>query len=249
MHRMKRTTLWCDNPDCRREFVKISSDVSACNYCSRSCAVSVNNKKFPKRGTGPRMCARAGCKNIVGSWLKYCSSACRRGVRQKFTKEKLVGLICAMAYRLGRTPARREASDIAFACVYYFGSWNAAITAAGLIPNRSHSQRMYHRTMTKAKDGHRCDSISEAIVDNWLTDPAIAHEKDARYPTTHHRADWRVGGLFIEYFGLVNDSPRYMKALEEKREMCKEFGIPLIELYPDDLYPTSLLAERLRAML
>lgn len=153
------------------------------------------------------------------------------------------------AYTLGRTPAKREARDIVYACVYYFGSWNNAISAAGLAPNRSHNQRMYRRVMTQAKDGHRCDSISEALIDNWLTDHGIAHERDVAYPVTRHKADWKIGEIFVEYFGLAKDSARYDRATKEKQALCKKLGITLLALYPDDIYPALRLVKRLRSVL
>ncbi|MBI4133231.1 hypothetical protein HY478_01310 [Candidatus Uhrbacteria bacterium] len=105
--------------------------------------------------------------------------------------------------------------------------------------------------LTKAKDGHVCDSVSEALIDNWLTEHGIAHERDARYPGgTNHTADWRVGDtVFLEYFGLAHDSPRYDKAISEKKKICEQHAILLIEIYPQDLYPTMQLSEKIPSLL
>lgn len=131
-------------------------------------------------------------------------------------------------------------------CIRTFGSWNNAVLAAGLTPNRSHDNRMYKRTGTKATDGHLCDSASEALVDNWLVDKSIAHERNVRYPNTGHLADWSVGnGVFVEYFGLANDSPRYDRAVEKKRSLCRQNNIQLIEIYAEDLYPNRRLEQKL----
>lgn len=241
----KRRSFECENEDCRRTFEKRASQVLDHNFCSRSCAVSVNNKRFPKRGVGPRQCARSGCMNIVKGDLKYCSTACRKGVRRRFTKEQLIATIRQTRREIGRVPGKREVEEIRYACVYYFGSWNKSILAAGLKPNRSHSQRMYKRVMTKAKDGHACDSVSEAIVDNWLTDHRIKHARDASYPFTHHKADWDIGGIFVEYFGLAQDSPRYDRTIKTKRNLCRKHNIPLVEIYPEDIYPDILLERKL----
>ena len=119
-----------------------------------------------------------------------------------------------------------------------FGSGKKAIETAGLIPNRSHDHIMYKRTKTKATDGHLCDSISEAIIDNWLTENKITHERNANYPTSKHLADWSIKDkMFIEYFGLAKDSPRYDKSIREKKKLCKQYKIKLVAIYPDDLYP------------
>jgi hypothetical protein len=144
-----------------------------------------------------------------------------------------------------RAPAKREAPEIAHACIWAFGSWNNALEKAGLEPNRSHSQRMYKRTSTVALDGHNCDSISEATIDNWLTKQKILHSRDVPYPGTRHRADWGIGNkIFVEYFGLANDSPRYDRSIREKRALCKKKGIQLVEIYPNDLYPTLKIKEK-----
>lgn len=245
----KSTRFQCENERCGQMFERRPSAISPHNFCSGSCAAIVNNQKFPKWKIGPRQCARSGCVNIVKGELKYCSASCRKGVRRRFTTEGLIQHIQKKVRVLGRTPGKREMPDIADACVHYFGSWNNAIIAAGLIPNRSDNQRMYHRTRTTAKDGHKCDSVSEAIIDNWLTDRHITHTRDVAYPATHHKADWKIGVAFVEYFGLAEDSPRYDRAVKKKRGLCKKHKIPLIELYPQDLYPALMLDRKLKNMI
>ncbi len=154
----------------------------------------------------------------------------------------------ARARKLKRTPAKREMLDIASAAVNTFKTWNGAIKAAGLVTNRSHDHRMYKRVMTTARDGHSCDSISEAIIDNWLTEHKIAHQRDVKYPDTNHKADWVIGKrIFVEYFGLANDSPRYDREIRKKRAICKKVGIKLIAIYPKDLYPQVRLEKKLVA--
>ncbi len=73
----------------------------------------------------------------------------------------------------------------------------------------------------------------------WLTENKISHEKDAPYPTTKHKADWSIGSkkIFIEYFGLAEDSPRYDRSITKKRTLCHKHKIKLIEIYSQDLYP------------
>ncbi|MBI4160274.1 hypothetical protein HY504_03845 [Candidatus Wolfebacteria bacterium] len=136
------------------------------------------------------------------------------------------------------------------ACIKLFGSWNNAIIAAGLQPNRSHSQRMYKRILTKALDGHYCDSISELLIDNWLYKNKILHERDVHYPKTHHKADWAVSigsrKIFVEYFGLANDSPRYDRSIKEKKKLCHKNKISLISIYPKDLYPKTFFEDNLK---
>ncbi len=245
-HKTRRKILQCDNPDCRKEFPRALNDILAHNYCSQSCAAHINNKKFPKRGPGFKVCGYASCnKKFVGE-TKYCSRPCYASSRKKHSLEKLIEEVRKISKQFGRIPAKREIRLISEACIKAFGSWNSAIIAAGLTPNRSDSQRMYHQTQTTAKDGHKCDSVSEAIIDNWLTDRHIVHARDAVYPATHHKADLEVNGQFIEYFGLAGDSPRYDRAVKKKRGLCKQHDIPLIELYPVDLYPSLILDQKLK---
>ena len=168
--------------------------------------------------------------------------------RKKYTLSELIEKLKHVNSVLGRVPAKREVKGLADACINAFGAWNKAILAAGLSPNRSHNQRMYKRVNTKAKDGHLCDSISEAIIDNWLTDSDIGHTRDVLYPTTHHRADWSIGGTFVEYFGLAHDSPRYDRAVSRKRALCYQHHIRLIEIYPEDIYPNIILGNKLKTL-
>lgn len=242
-YKNKKQLLVCEN--CGKRFTRVPSDISSHNYCSKSCAAIINNKKCLKGHAKikPKFktCIRCGkrFRKSTGN-KKYCSIKCRREAEWHMPKE-ILGILRDTAQKIGRVPARRELRRIDGACRKLFGSWNNAITAAGFQPNRSHSQRMYKRTKTRASDGHLCDSVSEALVDNWLTENSIFHERDVSYPETHHKTDWAIfigsRKIFIEYFGLANDSPRYDRAIRKKRELCRKHKLTLIEIYPWDLYP------------
>lgn len=135
-------------------------------------------------------------------------------------------------------------------CIKIFGSWNNTIQAAGFIPNRSHDNRMYRRINATAIDGHLCDSVSELLIDNWLYKNNILHERDACYPKTHHKTDWKVFAknkeTFVEYFGLANDSPRYDRAIKEKKKLCYKNKIALIAIYSKDIYPKEFSEKNLK---
>lgn len=240
-NKKKRKIISCNH--CGRKFERILSGISPYNYCSRTCSSRANNKKFPKKGLGFRICSICGTR-FKGENL-YCSKNCFRLSRKKHNHEELISVIKLAAENLRRTPTKRELREVSEIATKFFGSWNKAISASGLIPYRSHSERMYKRLQTKAKDGHFCDSISEAIIDNWLIDHDIQHIKGFPYPSTNHKADWKIDTkTFIEYFGLAKDSPRYDRAVEEKKELCRKNGIKLIEIYPQDLYPKLKLDEK-----
>lgn len=250
--KLKRQILFCEN--CGKRFGRTPSDISPHNYCSQSCAAIVNNKKCLKGHAKikPKLktCVKCGkqFRESTGN-KKYCSIKCRRET-ECYMAEELLNIIRNTAQKLKRVPARRELKKINDACTKSFGSWNNAVIAAGLKPNRSHSQRMYKRTNTVALDGHLCDSISEALVDNWLTKNNISHERNVPYPKTNHKADWAISArnqkIFVEYFGLANDSPRYDRSIIKKKRICQKNNLTLIPIYPHDLYPKNLFNQKLK---
>lgn len=243
--RSKKILLVCGRLHCPKKFYRTPKNISPHNYCSTSCAAIVNNSKYPKwpeKKCQNRLCSKMHRR--IGS--SYCSIKCGKIGRFKYTKPDIVDILNDFYKRTKRIPAKRELKGISDKCINMFGSWNNAIRATGLEPNRSHDNRMYKRSKTKADDGHRCDSISEALIDNWLTKNNIMHERDFLYPDTNHKADWVIANckIFIEYFGLANDSPRYYREIIRKRGLCKEHRIRLIEIYPTDLYPRLSLEKK-----
>ena len=240
--------LLCSNPDCGKKFYRWRNQIAKVqkSYCSRSCAVLVNNRVNPKRTKEWHQCANKLCNRQTAIYHTYCSKRCLYLARTAYTSDELIRKLKDIFQTLGRTPAKREMQSIADMCARAFGSWNNALLAAGLAPHRSHSERMYKRKNTVALDGHKCDSISEALVDNWLTKRKIPHERNIPYPGTGHKADWSIGEkMFVEYFGLANDSPRYDRSIREKRKMCRIHDIRLIEIYARDLYPIMRLENKL----
>jgi len=250
-NKIKRKVLYCEN--CGKHFSRAPNDISPHNYCSHSCAMIVNNKRYSRRRLKPvlKICAKCGeqFKKSTGN-KKYCSMRCRNEA-ERYAPNELLNIIKNTFKKLGRVPARREILKGADkACAKSFGSWNNAVSAAGFTPNRSHDNRMYKRANAKALDGHLCDSISELLIDNWLYKNNISHERDAHYPGTHHKADWAIiigkQKIFVEYFGLANDSPRYDRAVKEKERLCGKHKISLISIYPKDLYPKNFLEDNLK---
>lgn len=249
-YKTKKQKLICEN--CGKCFERTPHAISPHNYCSQSCAAVVNNKKYPKRHPVPifKICEQCGQKfRKSTNNKKYCSQKCMEKAKRK-TPEDLIKIIKETTKKLKRVPSRRELKNINDSCRKIFGSWNNAILAAGFVPNRSHDDRMYKRVNTKAIDGHLCDSISELLIDNWLYKNNIPHEKNVSYPTTNHRVDWKIFGkdkeIFVEYFGLANDSPRYDRSIKEKEMLCKKQNISLIGIYPKDIYPNVYLDNKLK---
>ena len=256
--RTTRIEKVCGNSNCNnvvsRALNQFKQSKSGLIFCSQSCAAIANNKKClngrvkikPKLKT----CAECGkqYKKSTNN-LKYCSLSCRRKA-EWYTPESLLDIIRNTAQKLKRVPARREIKNINDSCRKVFGSWNNAIKAAGFQPNRSHNQRMYKRVFTKALDGHICDSVSELLIDNWFIKNKIEHERNISYPDTNHKADWGINlkgkTIFVEYFGLAKDSPRYDRSITKKKTLCCKHKIKLIEVYPWDLYPKINLDDKLK---
>jgi hypothetical protein len=244
----------CGDPNCNnkvsRSLNQFKKSKSGLVFCSHSCAATFNNAKRPKRKLKLKTCLKCGkqFRKSTGN-KKYCSIKCRKETYLHTPKE-IIGIIKDTTERLGRIPVKRDLREIDYICRKFFGSWNNAVAAAGLEPNRSHSDRMYKRIIIKASDGHSCDSASEAIIDNWLTKNNIAHERDIHYPNTHHKADWGITfknkKIFVEYFGLANDSPRYDRAIKKKKQLCRKNNILLIEIYPQDIFPRNFLNQNLK---
>ena len=244
--------LSCSNPDCGKKFYRWRNQIAKMqkSYCSRSCAVQVNNRVNPKRTKEWHQCANKLCNRQTAMYHTFCSKKCLYLARTAYTSDELMRKLKDTFQTLGRTPAKREMRSIADMCVRAFGSWNNALLAAGFTPHRSHSNRMYKRTNTIALDGHRCDSVSEALIDNWLTKNGVAHFRDVPYPSTGHKADWGIGEhVFIEYFGLAKNSPRYDRTIRKKRKLCQEHRIKLVEIFASDLYPTEKLGSKLKPLL
>ncbi len=113
-----------------------------------------------------------------------------------------------------------------------FGSWLNALIQAGVLEDGT--RRTSRGIQTIAQDGHVCLSLGEKTIDDWLSSHGIPHEKEPRYPVGNHRADWRVGDAFIEYFGLVGN-PDYDEKTREKVRICRNQSIVLVAVYPKDL--------------
>lgn len=126
-----------------------------------------------------------------------------------------------------------------------FGSWLKALIEAGVLVDGT--RETTRGTQTLALDGHVCLSLGEKTIDDYLYMRGIAHEKEPKYPGSNFRADFLVGGVFIEYFGLAGESS-YDAKIEEKKRIAAAHGIKLIGLYPSDLVTTTRLESRLSAL-
>lgn len=154
----------------------------------------------------------------------------------RYTREDLINKITRFYKENGRIPLKREFNSFEIV-KREFGSWNKAIVAAGFDPNPVLFAKKFI-----SKDGHRCDSFTEKIIDDWLFKRRIAHERHWHYKGTKMTADFFIQpNIVIEFFGLAGVQKQYDVILRKKREFCAEHGFRLVEIYPKDIFPVNKL--------
>ena len=238
----KQQVVKCSNPKCTSIFKRQASDIKKSKnvYCSRSCAASVNNYKFPKRPALRKMCKF--CKKQFISREKYCSVECKNK-DQIITKEEVIKRIKDFYIKTGRIPLKREFKHARVGRERY-GTWNNTIIAAGFSPNPVKFAKKY-----LAKDGHKCDSLAEKIIDDWLYSRQINHERSLPYPgNLNLHADFVIKDYWIEFFGLHGQHKRYDELRKEKLKLVKAYNLKLIDIYPKDLFPKNRLEKILSVL-
>ncbi len=236
----------CANPACHstvsRELNQFKRSKLGNIFCSSSCTAIVNNlvrRKIKK-------CPICG-KQFYGE-RKYCSKICRSKVvnpNKKSESEKrkiILNKIKDFYNTWGRIPIKKEKPGLARGAQAIFGTWNKAIEAAGFEPNPIVFSKKFI-----ANDGLYCDSFAEKIMDDWLYERQIGHERKASYPENELlSADFIIGNNLIEYFGLNGVIHEYDEMIKEKRELCKKYKLPLIEIFPKDLFPVNRLSKLIK---
>lgn len=244
--RNKQKTFNCANPSCNNVIRRAPHEIplSGFCFCSKSCAAVINNPKSPKRRTKIKTCPVCG-EQFTGQKI-YCSRKCQI-IRLKeylsIPKEKLLNTIKEFYRTHGRIPFKKEFFH-AKAARRYFGTWNKAIEAAGFSPNPVRFAKKY-----TANDGHKCDSLAEKIIDDWLYARKIIHLRNFRYDGTKFSADFKIGNIFIEFFGLNGQLRRYDELLKQKLNIVKKNNLKLISIYPNDLFPQNRLDKLLGELL
>lgn len=126
-----------------------------------------------------------------------------------------------------------------------FGTLNKAIESAGFKPNPVMFSNKYI-----AKDGHKCDSLAEKIVDEWLYSKDIPHQRSIPYPEFKKMTcDFVVNNIFIEFFGLSGEFKEYDRLVNLKKRLSKKHDLKLIEIKPTHLFPKNKLNEVLASLL
>jgi hypothetical protein len=138
----------------------------------------------------------------------------------------------------GRIPFKREFLHY-HSARNQFGSWNKAIKAAGFSPNPVMFAKKYI-----ANDGHKCDSLAEKIIDDWLHRKNIPHKRNVKYPEDYGlTVDFVVYERWIEFFGLSGQHKRYDELKNLKIKLANKHKLNLVEIYPEDLFPEFKLGK------
>lgn len=232
----------CANSSCNKIFLRSPHNTaqSGICFCSQSCAAIVSNKnrwlKLPKN-----YCANPNCKKIIPRSNTYCSNKCQGLVRKipdEIFKERIINKIQQFHLKMDRIPFKKEMWGIYQVARRIFGSWNNAIVAAGFKPNPVKFAMKYI-----ANDGHKCDSLAEKIIDDWLYAKKISHEIKVPYGLNRMTADFKINDVYIEYFGLQGEVKRYDELVSAKEKLWKGKKLKNISIYPKDLFPKSKLNE------
>ena len=233
----------CGNLGCgkriSRRLTQFKQSKSGRIFCSSSCAAIFNNLPRKKLKNCPI------CNKPFYGPRRYCSKLCRSKTinpRKKSEPEKEKGILnkIKIFYKInGRIPTKKEKPGLARRAQAVFGTWNKAIEAAGFEPNPVIFSKKFI-----AEDGHICDSFAEKIIDDWLTKMKIKHRRKIPYPENKTlTADFLVGNNWIEYFGLAGVINNYDELIKKKRMLSKKHKLPLIEIYPRDLFPVNSLSK------
>jgi hypothetical protein len=236
-------TLSCSRSGCNKVFKRIRNQYLKFGvaYCSRTCAAIVNNKKYPKRSALVRQCVYCG-RDFV-SRKKYCSRLCK-DKDHTISKETLINKIRTFYKKERRIPLKREFGSYR-AIRGRFGTWNNAILEAGFNPNP-----VMFANKFVSKDGHKCDSMAERIIDDWFYSRKTRHERNTPYPGNHGlKVDFKVGDFWVEFFGLSGEHKRYDQLKRKKLRLAKKFGLKLVAIYPRHLFPKSKLSEKFAFLL
>lgn len=233
---------------CNKPFLVAVKEVNRGNgkFCSLSCAAAYGNRLRKKAKVPNRKCSHCDKAfyrkdSLVKTEKVYCSKKCfYKGTHPLYSKATLTMIIKGFYKENDRIPLHEEFNSNPKypnpeTYKVAFGSWNKAIEAAGFDSNSSSLGRI-----CIARDGHKCRSFAEKIIDDWLFQRSIEHKKEAYYPNCNLRTDWRIGDVFVEYIGISLDhrnrlSDCYQRTLVNKRNICLRLGLRLIELYPQDL--------------
>lgn len=195
-------------------------------YCNRCCVRARNGISEGGRGgvvAGVQRLAKA-IDGIPDQAL--AARVALAGLSDDDRDRAMVGLIVA--------PAPQYAKD------QVGGTWLQVLQAAELVGD---AWRPARGTYCTAVDGHRCRSLAERTVDDYLASHGIEHKPEPRYPGSTRKADWGLtDGTLVEYAGLMSDQ-EYRAKIEDKRSIAAAAGVRLVIVLPEDLTGLGLVFE------
>lgn len=218
-------------------------------FCDTSCAAIFNNHLRIRHKKPLKACSAENCNSIVKDrHSRYCSRKCGATPRRRTLesiREEVLSSIKKFNETNGRIPVKKELNAQYRKARTVFGTWNKAIKAAGYKPNPVMFANKYI-----AKDGHKCDSLAEKIIDEWLYSKGIHHDRSVPYPEDYKlTCDFVINKTFIEFFGLKGEVKRYDRLVTLKRRLSKKYKLKLIELKPAHLFPKNKLDEVLGSII
>ncbi len=235
--------LRCGNPRCGKLIWRTPRDIKkvAQSFCSATCSAKINNK-IRSSLLPIKFCAYPACKKSIPHHQKFCSQLHANRTRKvplDEQKKHALEQIKSFYRKNQRIPVKREMYGLYKEARQIFGSWNKAIEAAGYVSNPALFARKYI-----AKDGHKCDSFAEKIIDDWLLEKNILHTRNVSYPSNKELSvDFVIGNTWVEFFGLVGVLPKYDELHKKKLRIASRHKIKLIGIYPKDLFPINNLAK------
>lgn len=198
-YKNKQIEFRCENPICKHRFKRAPNDISPHNFCSHSCAATFSNTKKwgpkkPKRLLTKKEKIKIWTKANRNYWRNYWLD---------HSENYIISKIQDFVIKNGRIPVKREMWGIYKPARKYFGTWNNAVETAGFNPNPVMFAKHH-----LANDGHVCDSLAERMIDDYLSERRIKHERNISYPEGGYTADFKIGEKFMEYFGLTGEHKR-----------------------------------------
>ena len=131
-----------------------------------------------------------------------------------------------------------------------YGDFRIPLIKIGVLPEQVLSGKYGYFCI--AKDGHKCRSLAELKIDNFLYDNNVSHEIEPPYPfhdkynkNEKKRADWKIGDMYIEYWGLADQS-HYRNKMQDKIKMAEELNISLIGLTQADLLNLPAVLKKIK---
>jgi len=90
----------------------------------------------------------------------------------------------------------------------------------------------------------------EKVIDDWLYARKVGHSVNVSYPGQDRlTADFVVGDVWIEFFGLSGEHKRYDELKKEKLDLVEQWGLRLVEIYPCHLFPENRLLDLLEFLM